>query len=250
MKPLLSGPIILIPARLGASRLPGKPLMDIGGKPLIIRAWEAAVAAAAGPVAVATDSQEIASVVRKAGGEVVMTSTDCRSGTDRIGEAVARLDPDRRHETVVNVQGDHPVLPTGAITAAIDLLEVQETGIGTLAALASAEEADDPNVVKLVGAQIDARRFRALYFTRARAPSGEGPLYKHIGVYAFRRSALERFIALPPSPLETRERLEQLRALEADIRIDAALLDKAAPSVDTGRDLAAATAAAIAQDLS
>jgi 3-deoxy-manno-octulosonate cytidylyltransferase (CMP-KDO synthetase) len=222
--------------------------MDIGGKPLVVRAWETAMANASGPVAVATDAPEIASVIKAVGGMVVMTSSDCRCGTERVGEALAKLDPERRHETIVNLQGDHPVLPPGAIAAAIDLLDVRETGIGTLAVAASANEAGDANAVKLIGARIDARRLRALYFTRARAPWGEGPFYRHIGVYAFRRSALERFLALPPSPLERRERLEQLRALEAGIRIDAALLDKEAPSVDTGRDLAAATAAAIAQD--
>lgn len=196
----------------------------------------------------ATDAPEIATVINAVGGMVIMTSSGCRCGTERVGEAIAKLDPRRRHDIVVNLQGDHPVLPPGAIAAAIDLLDDRETEIGTLAVAASALEADDANAVKLIGAQIHARRLRALYFTRARAPWGEGPFYRHIGVYAFRRSALERFLALPPSPLECRERLEQLRALEADIRIDAALLDKDAPSVDTDSDLAAATAAAIAQD--
>ena len=244
----MAAPIVLIPARLASSRLPGKALLDIGGKPLILRVWETAIAAAPGPVAVATDSPEIASVIRAVGGVVVMTRADYVCGSDRIGEALAALDPDRRHDIVVNLQGDHPVLPPDALIAALALLNDPYVAIGTLATPASDDEADDPNAVKLIGARIDTHRLRALYFTRARAPWGEGPLYRHIGVYAFRRDALERFIALPPSPLEQRERLEQLRALEAGMRIDAALLDKAAPSVDTGRDLAAATAAAVAQD--
>lgn len=206
------------------------------------------MAAACGPVAVATDTPEIASIIHAAGGVAVITSRDCQCGTDRIGEALVSLDPERRHPIVVNMQGDYPFLPQGALSAAIGLLEVQETDIGTLAVVATEQESDDPNAVKLIGAHINARRLRALYFTRARAPWGKGTHYKHIGVYAYRRPALERFTALPPSPLEQREKLEQLRALEAGLRIDAALLDKDAPSVDTGPDLVAASAAAIAQD--
>ncbi len=223
-------------------------LIDIGGKPLILRAWETAIGEAIGPVVVATDCGEIASVIQAAGGAIAMTRQDCNCGTARVGEAIAKIDPDRRHNIVVNMQGDNPFLPVGALASAINLLETPETGIGTLACLASAEESDDPNAVKIIGAETDARRLRALYFTRARAPWGDGPIYKHVGVYAFRRSALEQFVALPPSPLEKRERLEQLRALEAGIRIDAAVLDNGASSVDTWRDLAMASLAAIAQD--
>lgn len=207
------------------------------------------MAQTSGPVAVTTDSGEIASVVRAVGGSVIMTDGGCRCGTDRVASAIANIDPDRRHDIVVNLQGDLPFLPAGAIASAIDLLRNRETGIGTLAVKASMADADDPNAVKVIGASIDERRMRTLYFTRARAPWGEGPFHKHLGVYAFRRSALETFVALPPSPLEMRERLEQLRAVEAGIRIDAFLLDNAAPSVDTERDLAAASAA-IAQDQS
>lgn len=228
--------------------MPGKPLMDIGGKPLILRAWEAAIGEAAGPVVVATNSEQIASVIRAVGGTVVMTNEECNCGTERVGQAIARIDPEKRHDTVVNMQGDNPFLPNGALATAINLLETRETQIGTLACLATAQEADDPNAVKIIGAEVDARRLHALYFTRARAPWGEGPIYKHVGVYAFRRSALERFVALPPSPLEKRERLEQLRALEAGVRIDVAVLDNAASSVDTWRDLATALQTAIAQD--
>jgi 3-deoxy-manno-octulosonate cytidylyltransferase (CMP-KDO synthetase) len=215
---------------------------------MVVRAWRRAVAAKVGPVAVATDSAKIAQAVRAVGGTIVMTSPEHACGSDRIAEAVARLDPERRHDAIVNLQGDNPFLPDGALAAALILLDEPCVDIGTLAALASPAESDDPNAVKLVGTQIGEKRFRALYFTRARAPHGEGPLLKHIGVYAFRRESLERFVALPPSPLERRERLEQLRALEAGMRIDAALLDKASPSVDTQSDLAALRAAAIWQE--
>jgi 3-deoxy-manno-octulosonate cytidylyltransferase (CMP-KDO synthetase) len=236
-------PIIVIPARLDSTRLPGKALADIGGRPMILHVWALAVAAGLGPVAVATDSEEIAAVVQTAGGAVAMTAGAHICGSDRIGEALRRLDPDGRHDAIVNLQGDNPFLPEGALAGALDLLCDANVDIGTLAAPAGPEEADDPNAVKLVGAEIAPRRLRALYFTRARAPWGEGPLFKHIGVYAYRRASFERYAALPPSPLEQRERLEQLRALEAGMRIDAAVLDKAGPSVDTGRDLAALRAA-------
>jgi 3-deoxy-manno-octulosonate cytidylyltransferase (CMP-KDO synthetase) len=241
-------PIILVPARLGSSRLPGKALADIGGESMIVHAWRRAVAAALGPVAVATDSEEIAQAVRAAGGAVVMTSPDHACGGDRVAEAVEKLDPARRHDAVVNLQGDNPFLPEGALAAALALLDDPAADIGTLATRASHLEADDPNAVKLVGAALGGNRLRALYFTRARAPHGDGPLLKHIGVYAFRRESLARFAALAPSPLEMRERLEQLRALEAGMRIDAAVLDKASPSVDTEGDLAALRAAAIWQE--
>ncbi|WP_442756905.1 3-deoxy-manno-octulosonate cytidylyltransferase [Methylocystis sp. JAN1] len=236
-------PIIVIPARLGSTRLPRKALADIGGRPMILHAWSRAVATGLGPVAVATDSEEIAAIVRAAGGAVVMTTGAHICGSDRIGEALRLLDPGGRHDAVVNLQGDNPTLPAGALAAALRLLAEASVDIGTLAAAAGREETDDPNAVKLVGTEIAPNRLRALYFTRARAPWGEGPLFKHVGVYAYRRASFERYAALPPSPLELRERLEQLRALEAGMRIDAAVLDKAGPSVDTGRDLAALRAA-------
>ncbi|MGJ0391425.1 MAG: 3-deoxy-manno-octulosonate cytidylyltransferase [Methylocystis sp.] len=232
-------PIIVIPARLGSTRLPGKALADIAGRPMIVHVWSRAVEARLGPVVVATDAEEIARTVRAAGGEAVLTTGAHICGSDRVADALRALDPQGRHDAVVNLQGDNPFLPDGALAAALALLDEAAADIGTLAALAAPQEADSPDAVKLVGTQIGPARLRALYFTRARAPWGEGPLYKHIGVYAFRRSALERYAALPPSPLELRERLEQLRALEAGMRIDAAVLDKASPSVDTGRDLAA-----------
>jgi 3-deoxy-manno-octulosonate cytidylyltransferase (CMP-KDO synthetase) len=233
-------PIIVIPSRMGSTRLPGKALADIAGKPVILHVLARALEAGVGPAVVATDSDEIARVVEAAGGTAVMTRADHPCGSDRLGEALALLDPARNYDAVVNVQGDLPFLPDGAIAAALALLDEPGVDIGTLTALATADEADDPNAVKLVGTTIAPERLRALYFTRAHAPYGEGPLYKHVGVYAFRRGGFERFVALPPSPLERRERLEQLRALEAGMRIDAALLDKAAPSVDTKRDLDAA----------
>jgi 3-deoxy-manno-octulosonate cytidylyltransferase (CMP-KDO synthetase) len=236
-------PIVVIPARLGSTRLPGKALADIGGRPMILHVWSRAVAAGLGPVAIATDSEEIAAVARAAGGAVAMTSGAHICGSDRIGEALRLLDPDGRHDAVVNLQGDNPYLPEGALAAALQLLGDARVDIGTLAAVAHHEAADDPDAVKLVGTEIAPKRLRALYFTRARAPWGEGPLYKHIGVYAYRRASFERYAGLPPSPLELRERLEQLRAVEAGMRIDAAVLDKAGPSVDTGRDLAALRAA-------
>jgi 3-deoxy-manno-octulosonate cytidylyltransferase (CMP-KDO synthetase) len=237
-------PVIVVPARLGSSRLPGKALADIGGQPMIVHVLRRAVAARLGPVVVATDSTEIAEAVRAAGGAVVMTATEHACGSDRIAEAMSRLDPERRYDVVVNLQGDNPFLPDGALTAALALLDDPAVDVGTLATLANPREADDPNAVKLVGTPLGGGRLRALYFTRARAPHGEGPILKHIGVYAFRRESLERFATLPPAPLELRERLEQLRALEAGMRIDAALLDKANPSVDTEGDLAALRAAA------
>ena len=209
---------------------------------------ERARAAAVGPVVVATDSPEIARAVESVGGQVALTGDSHVCGSDRVGEAARALDPHGRHDAVVNLQGDQPFLPDGALAAALALLDDPRVDIGTLVCMARPEEADDPNAVKLIAASPTPNRLRALYFTRAAAPFGEGSRLKHIGVYAFRRSALERFVALPPSPLEKRERLEQLRALEAGMRIDAALLDKAAPSVDTERDLAALRSAAREQD--
>jgi 3-deoxy-manno-octulosonate cytidylyltransferase (CMP-KDO synthetase) len=223
-------------------------MAHIGGKPMIVHVLTRAREAGLGPVAVATDSEEIAQAVRAAGGAVAMTMGAHACGTDRIGEALATLDPEGRHDAIVNLQGDTPLLPEGALAEALALLADPQTDIGTLAARASLDEAEDPHTVKLVGTPVANRRLRALYFTRARAPFGEGPLFKHIGVYAFRRESLTRFTRLPPSGLELRERLEQLRALEAGMRIEAAVLDKACRSVDTERDLAALRAEAEAQE--
>jgi 3-deoxy-manno-octulosonate cytidylyltransferase (CMP-KDO synthetase) len=235
--------VILIPARMAATRLPGKPLAGIAGLPMIVHVLRRAQAAAVGPVVVATDSPEIEAAVRKAGGQAVMTRADHASGSDRIFEALCKVDPGRSAAIVVNVQGDLPTLEVADITAPLALLADQAVDIGTpAAAIGRADERDDPAVVKVVGTPVGPSRLRALYFTRATAPFGEGPLYHHIGLYAFRRAALERFVKLPPSPLEKRERLEQLRALEAGMRIDVAIVGTAPLGVDTPEDLARARA--------
>ena len=235
--------LILIPARMAATRLPGKPLADIAGAPMIVHVLRRAQAAAVGPVVVATDSPEIEAAVRQAGGRAVITRADHASGSDRVFEALGTIDPDSRAAMVINVQGDLPTLAPGDIRAALALLADQAVDIGTVAAeITRVEERDDPSVVKVVGSPVGPSRLRALYFTRATAPYGEGPLYHHIGLYAFRRPALERFVKLPPSPLEKREKLEQLRALEAGLRIDVAIVDTAPLGVDTPEDLARARA--------
>ncbi|MGA8649088.1 MAG: 3-deoxy-manno-octulosonate cytidylyltransferase [Xanthobacteraceae bacterium] len=235
--------LILIPARMAATRLPGKPLADIAGAPMIVHVLRRAQAAAVGPVVVATDSPEIEAAVRQAGGRAVITRADHASGSDRVFEALGTIDPDGRAAMVINVQGDLPTLAPGDIRAALALLADQAVDIGTVAAeITRVEERDDPSVVKVVGSPVGPSRLRALYFTRATAPYGEGPLYHHIGLYAFRRPALERFVKLPPSPLEKREKLEQLRALEAGLRIDVAIVDTAPLGVDTPEDLARARA--------
>ncbi|HEX8665916.1 MAG TPA: 3-deoxy-manno-octulosonate cytidylyltransferase [Beijerinckiaceae bacterium] len=230
----MTDPIVLIPARLQATRLPGKPLADICGEPMIVHVWRRACEAGVGPVAVATDARAIAEAVERAGARAVMTRADHASGSDRIAEAAEILDPDGRHDVIVNVQGDFPTIDPAAIAAAVAPLSDPAVDIATLAAvITEEEERTNPNVVKLVGSEVAPRRLRALYFTRATAPWGEGPLYHHVGLYAYRRAALSRFVALPPSPLELRERLEQLRALEAGMRIDAALIDHVPFGVDT-----------------
>jgi 3-deoxy-manno-octulosonate cytidylyltransferase (CMP-KDO synthetase) len=236
-------PIVLIPARLKATRLPDKPLAEIGGEPMIVHVWRRACEAGIGPVAVATDAASIAQAVEKAGGRAVMTRDDHASGSDRIFEAVERIDPEGRHDIVVNVQGDLPTIDPRAIAVAVAPLADAAVDIATLVSkIGRVEERTDPNVVKLVGTELSPGRFRALYFTRATAPTGEGPLYHHIGLYAYRRRALARFVALPPSPLEKRERLEQLRALEAGMRIDAILVDDVPLGVDAPHDLERARA--------
>jgi 3-deoxy-manno-octulosonate cytidylyltransferase (CMP-KDO synthetase) len=235
--------LILIPARMAATRLPGKPLADIAGLPMIVHVLRRAEAAAIGLVVVATDSPAIEAAVREAGGRAVMTRPDHASGSDRVFEALTKVDPAGQAAIVVNVQGDLPTLAPTDIAAAAALLTDQAVDIGTVAAeITRAEERDDPGVVKVVGSPAGPARLRALYFTRATAPYGEGPLYHHIGLYAYRRRALERFVALPPSPLEQREKLEQLRALEAGMRIDVAIVGSAPLGVDTPEDLARARA--------
>ena len=230
--------LILIPARMASTRLPGKPLLDIAGEPMIVHVMRRAQAARLGEVVVATDSDVIAACVEKAGGRAVMTRADHTSGSDRIFEALAVADAQRRIAIIVNVQADLPTIAPSDIAAAIAPLADPAVDIATVAAeITWEQERTDPNVVKLVGTPVGERRLRALYFTRAAAPAGEGPLYHHIGLYAFRRPALERFVALPPSPLEQREKLEQLRALEAGMRIDAVIVDSVPLGVDTPADL-------------
>ena len=234
-------PLVLIPARLTSTRLPRKPLADIHGRPMIAHVLARALEADVGPVAVACDEPELAAAVEAAGGRAVLTRADHASGTDRIAEALARLDPDRRYNVIVNLQGDLPTIAPQAVRAALGPLEDDSVAIATLAtAIRDPSERENPNVVKAVGTPVGEGRLRALYFTRATAPWGEGDLLHHIGLYAYARAALERFVALAPSALELRERLEQLRALEAGMRIDIALVDVAPLGVDTPHDLEAA----------
>jgi 3-deoxy-manno-octulosonate cytidylyltransferase (CMP-KDO synthetase) len=230
--------LVLIPARMHATRLPGKPLADIAGKPMILHVVERAQEAALGPVWVATDAPEIARAVESAGHRAVLTRADHTSGSDRIFEALSSIDPGGEVKIIVNLQGDLPTIEARAIRAALSPLEDEAVAIGTIAAeIRDRAERTDPNVVKVIGTPIAAGRLRALYFTRASAPTGEGPLYHHIGLYAYRRKALETFVRLPPSALEKRERLEQLRALEANMRIDVAIVDAIPLGVDTPADL-------------
>jgi 3-deoxy-manno-octulosonate cytidylyltransferase (CMP-KDO synthetase) len=230
--------LVLIPARMAATRLPGKPLLDIGGLPMIVHVLRRAEEARIGRVAVATDTPEIAAAVKAAGGEVVMTRGDHPSGSDRIHEAMRTIDPDGRAEIVVNLQGDFPTILPDNIRSVLEPLADPAVDIATLAAeIHTEEESANPNVVKAIGARLGPRRLRALYFTRATAPWGEGPRYHHIGLYAYRRAALERFVTLPLSPLEQQERLEQLRALEAGLRIDIGIVDTVPRGVDTPADL-------------
>ena len=238
--PAISMPnaIVLIPARLASTRLPGKPLADLNGAPMIVHVFRRAHAAAIGDVVVATDSEAVAAAVEKAGGRAVMTRGDHVSGSDRIYEALEAVDPEHSVDIVVNVQGDLPTLAPKDLAAALTPLKDAAVDIATLAAeIKTNAERTNPNVVKVVGSQVSPGRLRALYFTRATAPSGDGPLYHHIGLYAYRRVALERFVKLPPSPLEQRERLEQLRALEAGMRIDVTIVDTVPLGVDTSEDL-------------
>jgi 3-deoxy-manno-octulosonate cytidylyltransferase (CMP-KDO synthetase) len=230
--------LVLIPARMAATRLPGKPLLDIAGLPMIVHVLRRAEAAQIGRVAVATDTPEIAAAVKSHGGEAVMTRSEHPSGSDRIYEALKTLDPKGKVEIVINLQGDFPTISPDNIRAVLPPLDDPAVDIATLAAeIHTEEESTNPNVVKAVGSPIGPRRLRALYFTRATAPSGNGPRYHHIGLYAYRRAALERFVKLPPSPLEQQEKLEQLRALEAGMRIDVMIVDTVPRGVDTPADL-------------
>jgi 3-deoxy-manno-octulosonate cytidylyltransferase (CMP-KDO synthetase) len=230
--------LVLIPSRMAATRLPGKPLLDIAGLPMIVHVLRRAESAGVGRVAVATDTPEIAAAVTAHGGEAIMTRSDHPSGSDRIYEALGKLDPGGQIEAVINLQGDLPTIPAQDVRDALRLLDDPQVEIGTLAAeIRREQDHTTPSVVKLVGSPVDRLRLRALYFTRATAPYGAGPRYHHIGLYAYRREALERFVKLPPSVLERRENLEQLRALEAGMRIDAAIVDSVPLGVDTPVEL-------------
>jgi len=232
--------IVLIPARMAATRLPGKPLIDIHGEPMIAHVVRRAQEAAIGEVVVATDSEPVAVAVEKAGGRAVMTGMQHPSGSDRIYEALTELDPERRIRIVVNVQGDLPTIAPAAIKAALSPLKDAAVDIATLAAvITDKNELTNPNVVKVIGDQVAPRRLHARGFTRANA-QGPGPHYHHIGLYAYRRAALEKFVKLPQSENEKRERLEQLRALDAGMRIDVAIVDTVPLGVDTADDLAKA----------
>src|SRR5262245_26550926 len=228
--------LVLIPARMASTRLPGKPLADIAGQPMIVHVLHRAQEAKIGAVAVATDSEPVFAAVEKAGGRAVMTRADHASGSDRIFEALEQIDPERRASIVVNVQGDLPTLAPGDLKAALKPLADPAVDIATLGVeIKKPEERDNPNVVKLMGTAVAPHRLHVTSFSRS--ATGTGPHYHHIGLYAYRRSALERFIKLPPSASEQRERLEQLRAMDAGMRIDAMIVSGVPLGVDTPEDL-------------
>jgi 3-deoxy-manno-octulosonate cytidylyltransferase (CMP-KDO synthetase) len=231
-------PILLIPARMASTRLPGKPLADIGGIPMIVRVWRQAMAAGLGPVVVAAGEPEIVAAVQAAGGQAVLTDPGLASGSDRIWAALTMADPEGIHDVVVNLQGDLPALDPEQLRIVVAALDKSGADIATLAApIDNDDDKADPAVVKAVVAwDAEVKLGRALYFTRLAAPSG-GALWHHVGLYAYRREALESFVALPPSPLERAEKLEQLRALEAGMTIAVARVDDAPLSVDTPADL-------------
>lgn len=232
--------LIVIPARMKATRLPNKPMALIGGVPMIVQVWRRAVESAAGDVVVACDGEEIANAVRAVGGLAVITNPDHPSGSDRVWEVV-----EGRKEApsiIINLQGDLPTFEPSLLHDLLKPLENPAVDIATLAAeITRAQEQDNPSVVKAVIALKDNKKSgRALYFTRCTAPANDGPRYHHIGVYAYRYAALKTFVSLPPSPLELREKLEQLRALEAGLRIDVSVVDTLPLGVDTPEDLARA----------
>jgi 3-deoxy-manno-octulosonate cytidylyltransferase (CMP-KDO synthetase) len=231
--------LVVIPARMQSTRLPDKPLADIVGKPMIVHVWQRAMAANVGRVVVATDDSAIAAAVDAAGGEAVMTRPDHPSGSDRVFEAVNRVDPDRSFELILNLQGDLPMLAPHLPRDCLGPLLEEGPQIATIAAeITDSHDRTNPNAVKVVGTTTSVpRRMRALYFTRATAPWGDGPLYHHFGMYAYRRTALERFVSLRPSALEKREQLEQLRAIEDGMRIDVTIVDSVPVEVNTPADL-------------
>src|SRR6201991_1356473 len=230
--------LVLIPARMAATRLPGKPLLEIAGLPMIVHVLRSAEAAQIGRVAVATDAPEIAAAVRAHGGEAVLTHADHPSGSDRVHEALGKLDPEGRTEIVVNLQGDFPTIRPDNIRSVLGPLADPEVDIATLAAeIHTEEESTNPNVVKVIGSTVSPERMRALYFTRATAPYGDGPRYHHIGLYAYRRAALARFVGLAPSTLERRAKPGALPAVRGCMRIDVTVVDTVPRGVDTPADL-------------
>jgi 3-deoxy-manno-octulosonate cytidylyltransferase (CMP-KDO synthetase) len=230
---------IIIPARMTATRLPGKPLADIAGKPMIIHVLERAIAAGIGPVYVACAEEEVANIVKNFGGNAVMTDPDHPSGSDRIAEALRKVDINNEFGAIVNLQGDLPLIDPNILKLSSSLLANPQTDIGTFAALIkSKEELDNPNVVKaVVCLEQEERQGKALYFSRSAVPYNADKNFHHIGIYVYRRQALEKFISLPPSYLERQEKLEQLRALENNMRIDVVIVDTVPIGVDTEQDL-------------
>ena len=241
---LIMNPIVVIPARMASTRLPGKPLADIHGAPMIVHVWRRAVEADIGPVIVACGEFEIIDAIKDAGGDAVFTNPDHASGSDRVYEAMHTVDPAKKHDVVINLQGDLPSIDPVTVKAVLEPLSDASVDIATLATeITDDDERDNPNVVKAVLSLNEGDKIaQALYFSRARVPSNDGPHYHHIGIYAFRRAALERFVKLPPGDLEQKEKLEQLRALENGMRIDAGLVDTVPLGVDTPADLERARA--------
>lgn len=238
-------PIVLIPARMASTRLPGKPLADIGGMPMIVRVWKKAVEANIGPVVVACSEHEVQKAVEAAGGRAVLTNPALPSGSDRVWAALNAVDRGFEHDLVVNLQGDLPTFDPAILNAAMDAMVTTGADIGTCAAeIEDEKDADNPSTVKVVATwDVGFMRGKAHYFTRAKAPWGKGPWFHHVGVYIYRREALQRFVGLQPSPLEQREKLEQLRAIEAGMTIAVGRVDEVPLSVDTPADLEKARAA-------
>ncbi|WP_416407889.1 3-deoxy-manno-octulosonate cytidylyltransferase [Agrobacterium rosae] len=230
--------VVLIPARMASTRLPGKPLADIAGHPMVVQVAMRAREAGAERIVVAVDDERVFEAVKNAGFDVTMTRQDHQSGSDRIYEALQKADPYGNAEFIINVQGDLPTIEPETIRASLRPMDNAAVDIATLTVEITDEaEKTNPSVVKIVGSPISETRLRALYFTRATAPYGQGPLYHHIGLYTYRRAALEKFVTLKPSPLELRESLEQLRALEAGMRIDAEIVQSVPLGVDTQAQL-------------
>lgn len=234
-----NGTLVVIPARLASSRLPDKPLALIGDDPMIVHVWRRAVEAEVGPVLVACGDKEIAEVIEKAGGTAILTDPDLPSGSDRVWAAAQTYDPDGQFDCIVNVQGDLPFLEPRLVQAAVMAMRDGQADIGALVSkITDPDEINNPSVVKVAVDFSDGKTFApALYFSRSAIPAGDGPLYHHIGIYAYAREALKRFVSLSPGGLETREHLEQLRALENGMRICAGLVDTIPFGVDTPADL-------------